>query len=791
MSLLRIRAFSRLLCRASRFELRPVRRFTTEKVVDAKAEVFTTSSTSTDPSPSSTTSTSAPNFSTTSFSSTSSASATSSSTAGAEQITEEQLQELLKQARMNSAGSPETEAKKETKDIPKSTEQRSGDTQKYEFKAETRQLLNIVTNSIYTDKEVFLRELISNASDAMEKCKALQATTEILEPQKPLEIHIVLDNVKKTLTIQDSGIGMSPQELVDNLGTIARSGSKAFREMAAKKGGGAEAASAANIIGQFGVGFYSTFMVARKVEVFSRSADPKSPAAAGNYWVSDGSGNYEMSEAKDVPRGTKVILHLKDDKDSKAFAQKHIIEGIVRKYSNFVQFPIYLNGIKCNTFSAIWANKNASDADHTEFYRYLANAYDSPSYRLHFTTDAPISINALFYFPSRHMEKYGMGRQEPGVSVYSRKVLIQAKSKLILPDWLRFVKGVVDSEDIPLNLSRETMQDSALIAKMKTVLTKKVIRFLDEQSRKDAAKYEDFFREFGIFLKEGVVHDVSHKDDVAKLLRFDTSLGKKQLQSLDDYIARMPPGQDAIYYLNTSSREIGQMSPYYEAFAKKKLEVLFLYHHVDDFVMKALDRYNNRKIVSIESNDAEMMKAAQAEDDQKSTDPKQQLQQKKTEEDLLALFKSVLKDRLSAVTISKRVMSAPALVIDHDSAAVRRLIKYLDPSQEPVMPKQKLEINSKHPLLVKLAQIKDFNKDLSSLIVEQIFDNALIAADILDNPRQMLNRLSKILDHAASSTLPASSSSTASSTSSSSSSSTPKPTPTHTSTSTSTASKKA
>ncbi|KAJ0396936.1 hypothetical protein ATCC90586_003258 [Pythium insidiosum] len=329
---------------------------------------------------------------------------------------------------------------------------------RHEFQAETRQLLDIVTHSIYTDKEVFIRELISNASDALEKLRHLQATGESVEnPELEPQIVITTDENANTLTIADTGIGMTKSELVENLGTIARSGSKAFLEQIKDKAPGASGDALSGIIGKFGVGFYSAFMVADKVEVFTQSAVSGSQS---HLWSSDGSGSYEVAPASDVTRGSKIVIHLKDS--CKDYAKAHRVESIIRQYSNFVSFPIMLNGETVNTVQALWtkSESDVTDEEYNEFYKFIANAFDDPMYRIIFKADAPLEMKTLFFIGSTHTEKFGYARLEPGVSLYSRKVLIERNSPDILPDWLRFIRGVVDSEDLPLSLSREKMQDS-------------------------------------------------------------------------------------------------------------------------------------------------------------------------------------------------------------------------------------------------------------------------------------------------------------------------------------------
>ena len=361
----------------------------------------------------------------------------------------------------------------------------SSSAQSFPFEAETSQLLDVVVNSLYTDREVFLRELVSNASDALEKARHLQATgTGVVDPNAELAIQIFADESEGTVTILDSGVGMTRDDLIENLGTIARSGSKAFLQHAADKGDTSSVGS--SIIGQFGVGFYSAFMVARKVEVHSRSAT-SNDADPAFVWRSRGTGEYEIAESGDADfgpksRGNKVVLHLKED--CKSFANKDEILRIINEYSSFVGFPIYFENEKVNTVRALWAMSKGDITEdmYTEFYKYIANAFDEPLFTLHFQTDAPIELKSLFFVGTTNMEKMGMQRLDVGINLYSRKVLVEPKSPGILPDWARFVHGVVDSEDLPLNISRESMQDSALLRRISSVLTKKFLRCVASHS---------------------------------------------------------------------------------------------------------------------------------------------------------------------------------------------------------------------------------------------------------------------------------------------------------------------
>src|SRR3954447_26310707 len=377
--------------------------------------------------------------------------------------------------------------------------------QKFEFQAEIKQLLDIVIHSLYTEKEIFVRELVSNASDALEKLRHTQLTEkEIFDDQQALEINLTTDDKAKTLTIQDYGIGMTRAELVENLGTIAHSGSKAFL-----KALGEGDQKNANLIGQFGVGFYSAFMVAKSVKVYTHAWKKDAP---GLLWESDGSGSYSIEEVEGQRRGAKIVIELKDD--CAEFSQEWKVKEIVERYSAFVSFPINLNGKRINTVQALWLRSKSEikEEEYTEFYKFQAHAFDEPRLRLHFSADAPLSIHALLFVPKENTEKLGFSRLEPSVSLYCRKVLIDAKPKDILPEWLRFLKGVVDSEDLPLNISRETMQDKSLIEKLNKVITKRFLKSLDDEAKNRPDAYVKFYSQFGIFLKEGAALDFTHKE---------------------------------------------------------------------------------------------------------------------------------------------------------------------------------------------------------------------------------------------------------------------------------------
>jgi len=608
-------------------------------------------------------------------------------------------------------------------------------TSKYEFQAEVKQILDIVVHSLYKDKDIFVREIVSNASDALEKLRHIKLTEkDVFDDNLDLEIEITTDDKANTITIKDFGLGMTEDELIENLGTIAHSGSKAFLE-AVKKGQNIDS----NLIGQFGVGFYSTFMVAKKVEVFTHywKNDAKHLR-----WVSDGSGSYEISEEKGQRRGCKVVIHLKDE--DKEFAQPEKIKGILTRYSSFVQFPIKLNGEQVNKVQAIWMrNKNEiKEEEYTEFYKFQANAFDEPRYTLHFSADAPLAINSLLFVPQENTERFGLGRVEPGVSLYCRKVLIDSKPDGLIPDWLRFLKGVVDSDDLPLNISRESMQDTSLIHKLNKAITNRFLKYLEEKAKKETEKYEEFYKMFGVYLKEGIATDFTNREQLAKLIRYESSHTEAgKLTSLTDYVSRMGQDQKEIYYLFGPSRDVIENSPQMEAFKANKLEVLYLLEPVDEFVMNNIGKFDDKDLVSADSSEAKL-------DDIKKEKDKDGLKSKEAK-DLCKWISDELGDRVKEVSISKRLVDSPVIALNADkimTPSMRKIMKSIHKEIGQSENEINLEINPNHNLIKNLNTLKDSDKDLAKLVVEQLYDNALVAAGFIEDPRSMVNRVYELLE---------------------------------------------
>ncbi|GAB6154970.1 molecular chaperone HtpG [Desulfosporosinus burensis] len=605
-----------------------------------------------------------------------------------------------------------------------------------EFQTEIRQLLDIVIHSLYTEREIFLRELISNAADAMEKLRYTQLTgPEVKDKDLALEIQINTDDNAHTLTITDTGIGMTKDELVENLGTIAHSGSKEFLKHLSAKGDQKDL----NLIGQFGVGFYSAFMVADKVTIYTRSYHQE----GGSYvWESDGVGSYTITEGEDCARGTKLVLHLKED--AYDFAKEETVKRVIKQYSSFVPYPITLNDQKVNTVDALWTkNKNEiSDEDYNEFYKFIANAHDEPLLRLHFSSDAPLNINTLLFVPKENFEQFGFGRTEPGVNLYCKKVLIQEKSPAVLPEWLRFLRGVMDSEELPLNISRETMQDSALVSKLNKVVTTRFLKFLENQATSEPEKYKEFWEKFNLYLKEGAANDYTHQKELVKLLQFESSKTQSgELVSLSDYVGRMKEGQEAIYYVNGPSREVIESGPYLEIFRDKDLEVIYTYAPIDDYIFGAIREYEGKRLISADEADLNLNEPEQ----------KDRNEQALSEEDVSALtgwLKEVLGSKVTEVRESKRLVDSPAVVLSpYGTNSMQRMMQLVNKDLNNVGPSV-LEINAAHPMIKRLDTAHKNGDAFATIAAEQIFENAQIAAGLIIDPRGMVNRLNEILERA-------------------------------------------
>jgi len=616
----------------------------------------------------------------------------------------------------------------------------------HEFQAETKKLLDIVIHSLYTERDIFVRELISNASDALEKFRHESLTAgDVFDAHMPLEITIDLDEEKHTMTITDTGIGMSRHELEANLGTIAHSGSSAFLE------GLAEAAKKdVSLIGQFGVGFYAAFMAASRVRVQSRSWD----GSEGNEWVSDGAGSYTISESPGLHRGTRIIMELKEDAHD--YAKKWKVEGIIKQYSAFVPFPIKLAGETVNTVQALWTRNKSeiTEQEYNDFYKFVGTAVDEPLYRLHFSADAPLAINALLFVPNENFEIMGFGRMESGVNLYCQRILIDQHSENVLPEWLRFLKGVVDSEDLPLNISRQSLQDNALLAKLRRVITKRFLKYLDEQAQDDPETYLTFWKTFGIYLKEGLTSDYEFQKELGRLVRFESSRSEAGTPvSLAAYVERMKEGQEAIYYINGPSRTAIEAGPYVEMFTRKGIEILYTLEPIDDFVLSHLAEFDGKKLISADRADLDLGQQETPEEKEEAAKQEEEKLEQGDKAVLISWLKETLADKVADVVESKRLVSAPAMIVNPDgymTSSMERLMaaSRREKGQEPMSSKKNLEINTSSPLIKRLAELQKSDKAFAAEVAAQIYDNAMIQAGLVVDPLAMVERNYRILNRA-------------------------------------------
>lgn len=613
----------------------------------------------------------------------------------------------------------------------------------YKFKAEVKQLLNILTHSLYTNREIFLRELISNASDALEKLRfETLKGTEVADPDLPEEIVISFDKDKKTLTIADTGIGMTEKELIKNIGTIAKSGTSEFLSKVAK-----DSSDSSNIIGQFGVGFYSVFMVAEEVKLTTRSFLKDQQAVV---WTSDGVGSFEIEAADgDVKRGTNIEIHLKED--ALDFAEKFQLENAIKKHSNFVSFPIKIEDEQVNKIRAIWREPKfqLKDEDYAEFYKFMTYDSEGPLDTLHVSVDAPVQFNSVVFIPKKNTDFFGTGKNDNGLDLYVRRVLIQHEFKDLLPEYLRFLRGVVDSEDIPLNISRETLQENLVITKIKNNLVGQVLGHLDKMSKEKEDDFKTFWTEFGNHFKLGY-SDYTNQQKYAGLLRFNSSATEKEdeLVSFDDYIARVKADQKEIYYLFAQSREAIISNPHLEIFKKKGLEVLYLYEPIDEFVMDALRKYKDFDLKSVEN--ADMGALEKFEDEQKSEKVKKLTKDDaKSFDKLLRRMKDILGDRVTEVKESKRLTGSPSCLVSPDgtmTSGMQKIMRVMN--KDMSVPQKVMEVNKDHALVRNLIKIyrKDVNDAHLSLVTEQLYESALLLEGYLSDAPKMVNRIEELLE---------------------------------------------
>jgi molecular chaperone HtpG len=612
-----------------------------------------------------------------------------------------------------------------------------------QFKTELKQLLHLIIHSLYSHKDIFLRELLSNASDAIDTIRFQSLTKpEVLEDNGDWKIKLIPDEKNGTLTVSDNGIGMSKESIVENLGTIARSGTRAFLEALRQ----ADAKDRPELIGQFGVGFYSSFMVADKVTVVSRQAGPKE---AGVKWESDGQGEYHVETVTKATRGTDVILHLKEE--DRDFLQSWRLREVVKKYSDFVEHPIVMDVEKeegkkkttaeetLNSQKAIWLRPKVSvtQEEYNEFYKHISHDFQDPIKTVHYTAEGVIEFKALLYLPSHLPFDLAWGPSKKGLHLYIQRVFIMDDCEALLPPYLRFVKGVVDSPDLPLNVSREILQQSAPLEKIKSNLTTKLLKTLEEMKNEEYDNYVKFFKELGMILKEGVSQDWANREKVADVLLFESTRTEPgQYTTLGKYVLAMPAEQQEIYYLIGESRELIEHSPYIEAFRAKGQEVLLLTDPIDEFLVQSLPEYKGKKLKAVDRGRLDQAEVGDS--------------RKKEFQSLLDFMKEKLGE-IKEVRLSNRLKeSAACLVADEGEmgAHMERLLRRMSRGQELPEAKRILELNPDHPVVTAMKKL--FAKDPKDERLENysriLYDQAVIAeGSKLRDPQGFARRVNELL----------------------------------------------
>ncbi|NJC96747.1 MAG: molecular chaperone HtpG [Anaerolineae bacterium] len=608
--------------------------------------------------------------------------------------------------------------------------------EQYTFKAETRQLLNILIHSLYKDREVFLRELLSNASDALNRLRFEMVTNQnVLDPTAELKIHIQADKDSRTLVIQDTGIGMTREEVIENLGTIAQSGARKFIE-ATKD----QQVDFAQVIGQFGVGFYSVFMVAESVKVTSRSYRPEAESVT---WYATGEDNYTVGVGDLTERGTRIEIKLKED--AAEFAEDFRLRNIIHKHSDYIGFPIYLGegNAPVNKQTSLWRTprKDVTDEQYKEFYKQTTLDYEEPLLHVHMVTDAPVQLYALLFIPGKAERGIFALRKDDGLKLYSRNILIDEYNKDLLPDYLRFVQGVVDSEDLPLNVSRETVQSSGLMPKLKKVLTNQVIKELETLAKKEPEKYQAIWQEFGGLLKHGVASSPTDADALKPLLRFKTNMNPETWSSLDEYIGRMKNGEKVIYYILGDDPKSVLRSPHLDYFSGQGTEVLLLTDPMDSFMLMGLRDYKEYEFKNVAQAEVDGEKQAEAQNEAEKI-PDEEFKS------LVERFRQVLGERVTDVRASNRLSQSVARLVDPDGTLnpeLQRVYRLLGKDYE--IPKKILELNPSHTILKSLIKLES-GSALQTAIIEQIYDSALLVEGLHPDPSSMVTRVQQIMEAA-------------------------------------------
>lgn len=612
-------------------------------------------------------------------------------------------------------------------------------TESYGFKAEIQQLLHILAHSLYKDREIFLRELISNASDALTRFQFEALTnSDILDPEVEAAIYVDIvegENSDKGLVIRDTGIGMTHDEIIVNLGTIAQSGAREFMTRLGKG-----EVDASDVIGQFGVGFYSVFMVAESVRVVSRSYRPEAEAVA---WSSSGGDLFIVEPAAKTDRGTEIHIKLKQDAVELANAWR--LKQIVKKYSDYVRFPIYVGGEQANRRESLWRKPpSETTAEETkEFYRQMAMDFEEPLLTIHFASDAPVHLRALLYVPRRRDRGVLASRKEPGVMLYSHNVLIQEYCKDLLPGWLAFIDGAVDSEDLPLNVSRETVQNSRLMQQLGKSVKARVLRELKKLAESDLAKYAQFFEEYGLVLKEGLAIDPAAREDILPLLRYKSNKSNGEWLSLDHYVDRMPAEQEELFYVIGDSLHAAARSPHLDPFNARGLEVLYWHDPLDIFLAPTMDQYREKRFRNVADADLELPSSDEPSEavEETPSNPEPAFNR------FVGRCVTTLGNRVSEVRASRVLKDSPVRLVSPggQEADVQRIYRMM--GREYQAPPMILEINRHHPLIAGLSALVTDQPDspLISPAIEQLYAGALMQEGLHPNPSDMLPRIQEVM----------------------------------------------
>ncbi|WP_045046093.1 molecular chaperone HtpG [Rouxiella chamberiensis] len=612
------------------------------------------------------------------------------------------------------------------------------------FQSEVKQLLHLMIHSLYSNKEIFLRELISNASDAADKLRfCALSKPELYEGDADLRVRLAFDKEKRTLTLSDNGIGMTRDEVIDNLGTIAKSGTKAFLQTV-----GSEQAKDSQLIGQFGVGFYSAFIVADKVTVRTRAAGVS--AEEGVFWESAGEGEYTLADIEKADRGTEITLHLREDQDE--FLDNWRVRSIISKYSDHIALPVEIETLneeddtvtweQINKAQALWTRSRSevTDDEYKEFYKHISHDFSDPLSWSHNRVEGKQEYTSLLYIPSQAPWDMWNRDHKHGLKLYVQRVFIMDEAEQFMPNYLRFVRGLIDSNDLPLNVSREILQDSRVTQNLRAALSKRALQMLEKLAKDDAEQYLQFWKQFGLVLKEGPAEDSSNKETIARLLRFASTRNDSsdQTLSLEEYVASMVEGQDKIYYITADSYAAAKNSPHLELFRKKGIEVLLLSDRIDEWMMSYLTEFDGKTFQSVSKADESLDKLADEENEQ-------QKDADKALEPFVERVKTLLGERVKEVRLTHRLTDTPAIVTtgaDEMSTQMAKL--FAAAGQDAPEVKYIFELNPEHALVKRAAD--EIQEDQFAEWVELLLDQALFAErGTLEDPNQFIRRMNTLL----------------------------------------------